>query len=240
METTLWNIHQPELTLPFSGVHVWSAFVSEHAAVGDGQETLSKEEIDRASRFRDEEARRQFIIGRVALRQIIGSYLGLTPEKIKFKRGSRGKLSLAPPLENEINFNLSHADDLVLMAFSRQRELGIDVEKIEAMPEAASIAEHFFPQAEAAQVKAEKHPEDIFFKYWTRKEAVLKSSGRGIDDESLRSDAPFPGVIHQWQPAEGYIAALAVLGSAFEMKEWQWTACMEAGSIVHYPGAAGV
>jgi 4'-phosphopantetheinyl transferase len=53
---------------------------------------LSEEERERAERFRFARHRRAFILGRAALRALLGSYLGMDPAAVQFVVGQFRRL----------------------------------------------------------------------------------------------------------------------------------------------------
>ncbi len=174
--------HQPELKP--GNVHVWRAVLDQSEAVCCELEgALSPDERARAARFHFPHDRRRFTVARGVLRHIIGAYLGVQPDAVQFKYGRLGKPALdagAPP--RRLCFNTSHSRTLALFALSRDRELGVDVEYMRAVPDAAHIAERFFSKSENAALKAlpPEQQHEAFFTCWTRKEAYIKAIGDGL------------------------------------------------------------
>jgi len=75
-------------------------------------------------------------------------------------------------------FNISHSGEIVICAFSEASEIGIDIEHIENI----SI-DDFKNQMTEYEWKNVSDSDNIpvaFYKYWTRKEAVIKAHGRGL------------------------------------------------------------
>ena len=80
----------------------------------------------------------------------------------------------------------------------------------------------FLPEEQSAlQFLQPQQKAENFFRYWTRKEAQLKCSGQGFSSD-LENEKRFSGTLLELEPAEGYIAALAVCGKPFQLKTWQW------------------
>jgi 4'-phosphopantetheinyl transferase len=81
-----------------------------------------------------------------------------------------------------LRFNVTHSDDLALIAVSRRREVGVDVERIRPIVEAARIVESYFTSRELAEFLgfAEADRAAGFMRGWTRKEAILKAKGVGL------------------------------------------------------------
>ncbi len=144
---------------------------------------LSPDERLRAERFRAERDHRRFIAGRGALRAILGDELRIAPEHIRFAYGSHGKPCLDPALGvPELRFNLSHSDDLALLALTHHGEVGVDLERIRDDRATDAIACRFFSRAECMALSALPANEqtDAFFAIWARKEAYLKARGEGL------------------------------------------------------------
>ena len=205
------------------------------AAVGELAQCLSDEERGRASRFAFERDRRRFIVGRAWLRRLLASRLGLQPEAVEITYGPRGKPGLPPHLaDSGLRFNVSHSEDLAVYAFSRGREIGIDVEAVRAIEDADAIAERFFSAREISAYRA-LDPRDKpvgFFNCWTRKEAFIKAIGEGLShpldsfDVSLMPGEParilrVDGVdgdrcgwhLESFSPVPGFVAAVVIEGA---------------------------
>jgi 4'-phosphopantetheinyl transferase len=144
---------------------------------------LSDVELQRASRFAFARDRCRFIVGRARLRQLLGTRLGMRPQAVALAYGPHGKPALARHCAaSNVRFNVAHAGDVAVYAFSHGREVGIDLEAIRAIPDADDIAAHFFSRREKAAYFA-LGPRDRlvgFFNCWTRKEAFVKALGGGL------------------------------------------------------------
>lgn len=127
-------------------IHVWHADLarSDEERVR-WEANLSPDEKERADRFHFVKDRNRFVVARGLLRELLGRYLRQAPASLEFSYGEYGKPSLSGEnASSGLCFNLSHSSDLAVYAVARERNLGIDVERIR--PEAASdrIAERFF------------------------------------------------------------------------------------------------
>jgi 4'-phosphopantetheinyl transferase len=190
-------------------VHSWS--VRLDVAPDDYSATLADDERARSARLRFEHDRRRFIVARGALRTLLGRYLGIHPAAIRFVYNSYGKPELSPDLSSGLRFNLSHSADLALIAIAADAAVGVDVEQIRPQPDAAAIGSlHLNDQA--------------FFRWWTRKEAYVKARGEGLELDAASPDpAPPRGwTLHPLHPAPGYVGALAIEGSGWRLRQWQW------------------
>jgi 4'-phosphopantetheinyl transferase len=116
-----------------------------------------------------------------ARRVILARILGREPRDIVIVRHGRG----APTVDasgHPLHVSLSHSEDWMLLAVSRMHRVGADIERIDPDADVVRLAQRFFTTDEAATLSA--LPEDearrVFFRIWTRKEAVLKGLGGGV------------------------------------------------------------
>ncbi len=140
---------------------------------------LSEDKRERAAKFRFEKDRSHFIIARGTLRQILGQYLSENPASLTFNYSKNGKPFLP---KNTLQFNLSHAGGIALIALTKNYEIGIDIEVVNPKVEVEKIAQHFFAKGEIDRLmslpEAQRH--EAFFNCWTRKEAFIKATGDGL------------------------------------------------------------
>ncbi len=134
---------------------------------------------------------------------------------------------------------MSHSHGVALYAVTEGREIGIDVEQVRADFASDDIARRFFSTHEVGTLC--ELPEDdrvaAFFRCWTRKEAYIKATGRGMSqpldgfdvtlgsgDEValLRTD---DGSQERWRLVDigvgtGYAGALAVEKPVGDIRYW--------------------
>ena len=82
--------------------------------------------------------------------------------------------------EQNLYFNLSHAEDMVMCVISDQ-EAGCDVEKIAAFDK--KLADYMMTQKEIKQIYSfldQKEQQVMFFRLWTLKESYMKATGLGL------------------------------------------------------------
>jgi phosphopantetheinyl transferase len=144
-----------------------------------------------------------------ALRDVLAAYLETSPEAIRIQEGRHGKPELAG---GELNFNLSHSGASGLVAVSRERAVGVDVERIDARRDALALAERALGAEGAAAVQAAPAADRtaVFHRAWVRREAVAKCAGTGL----LIPPPDTPRQVIDLDVGEGYAAALAVAGGA--------------------------
>ena len=170
-----------DVTLPENTAHLWRfALDRDPELVRQLFDCLASDERTRAQRFVAERDRTRFTVGRGLLRTILSRYLQQPARDLRFTYGPQGKPSLvdAP----EIGFNLAHSGRSGLLAITRGRRIGVDIEEIRPMADAAAIAARFFAPGEAQAIAnaPESHQLTTFFAIWTRKEAYMKALGAGL------------------------------------------------------------
>jgi 4'-phosphopantetheinyl transferase len=84
-----------------------------------------------------------------------------------------------PIIGSNFDFNISHSGQYAVCAFSKKYSLGIDIERIK--PLSLASLQHFFNQDEWADVQENQNPQESFYRLWTKKEAVVKADGRGLN-----------------------------------------------------------
>jgi 4'-phosphopantetheinyl transferase len=169
------------LDLSWNCIHVWRiSTVVDDGCFGALVSVLSPEEIVQADRFHFERDRRSFVVCRGTLRWLLAFYAGGNAAQLRFRHGAMGKpyLSGSPALQ----FNVSHSNGIALLAFALEQEIGVDVEFMRPEIDFAGLADHSFSEAERAEVLAcsSQDRANIFYQYWTCKEACIKADGRGM------------------------------------------------------------
>jgi 4'-phosphopantetheinyl transferase len=95
-QTPAWHPPPESLTLGRDEVHVWRAALDRSAADRQRlEQTLSADERTRAGRFYFQRDREQFIAARGLLRAILGRYLCVEPDQLRFGYSAHGKPALA-------------------------------------------------------------------------------------------------------------------------------------------------
>lgn len=220
-----WRLPRLPLALGVQELHVWRAWVDvPEPRLAKLAETLSLTERERANRFYFERHRKDFIAAHGILRSILGYYLGTVPAHLTFATQPGGKPYLLIPRDMpRIRFNLSHSCGLALLAVALDRDVGVDLERIRALPEALHITERYFTTGERDAIRSLPPREgvDAFFRCWTLKEAYIKARGCGFSLPLNQFEVVF---------APGEPACLASLnGSSAEAFLW-WVADLDVGS----------
>jgi len=231
--------------LPQDEVHVWRIGLDwQPQDVGKLKQVLAPDEREKADRFYFEIDHRRHVVGRGVARLLLGRCLGVDAHEVQFEYSALGKPRLAAGgAAAPLQFNVSHSGDLVLVALTLGRTVGVDVERMRPDMEHEQIAAHFFSPAECAALMA-LNPGlrcDGFFTCWTRKEAYIKATGDGLslpldqfevsivpgEPARLLATRPDPAEAARWtlrdlDVGSAYKAAVAVEGSGWRLKVWDW------------------
>jgi 4'-phosphopantetheinyl transferase len=158
---------------------------------------LHPDELARAIRYHFPKHQRRFTIARAMLRIILSRYIKCQPDRLSFTYNRYGK----PELMNthSLQFNLSHSDDLALLAVGYGHPLGIDLEFFSARPY-EGIAKDLFSSLEikALHEATPRMKPFLFFHIWSQKEAFIKACGLGLSYPTQEFDVPIlPGESRQ-------------------------------------------
>ncbi len=221
-----WSPPQPYPRAIPGVVDVWRAGLGTAAnGLEELGDLLCAEERARASCILDERRRALWARSRGVLRALLGRYLDADPRELRFELGAHGKPALA--LRGEARqvanlcFNLSHSGELMLVAVSAGREVGVDVERTR-----------------------ERHTVE-FLRTWTMREAAVKCLGTGLGSAPITGEGS-PGAVlctAELDVGPQTTASLAVEGEqACELRCWDWPVelrrdgrgvASDSGSAVH-------
>lgn len=205
---TITDIRQlPELD--GDSIHVWGVHVPDVRdrldALGG---VLSEQEKEKASRFRREADRESSIAARGALRVLLSGYAGVSAAALDFCYSENGKPHV---VDSDVDFNLSHSGDWVVLAFGRNRNIGVDVEKIKWTMDVRAVAARYFAPDEVDLIVNAADPHTMFFQLWARKEAYVKACGSTLFSELSR----FPVPIEERGEKDGWIFQRLEAGSQY-------------------------
>lgn len=170
---------------------------------------LSEAESARASEIGSLSQRKAFVASRSLVRQALSVALNCLPQAVPILSQANGKPGV---LGQGIQFNISHCEDWSAMAWSAESAVGVAVDVIRPVRSIEDIVANFFPPIaqRAFHAAATQHKTATFFHWWTRVEAALKASGRGLDDSYECLD----GVLHEaCDLVPGVALAVAVVGT---------------------------
>jgi 4'-phosphopantetheinyl transferase len=176
------------VTVPLS-VSVWWA---TSLPSPDPRLVLNASEQARCARYRQADDRARFLVGRLLARSAASTELGCAPNDVRLVlrcsvcgAEDHGKPRIADEHAHGLSLSIAHSHERVAVAVARGGEVGIDVERVAAIDDLArqsagvlhdrerTVLAAIEPGARAAALTA----------YWTRKEALLKATGEGLNVE---------------------------------------------------------
>ncbi len=226
-------------------LHLWRIrFRPDKKAIGELATLLSREEKERAERFRFNADRERFVFAHGYLRILLGQYLCKNPAEIKIFLNDKGKPGIrADDGSTPLRFNVSHSADLSLLGITRFHEIGVDMERIRPDFSYDEIIRQFFSAQEITRIRAqtETQKREIFYRLWTLKEACLKAPGTGLSESlsrvqniSIKDDrlvfpagsrernAGYRWFARQFSPEAGYVATAVVCGRINRVEYLEW------------------
>jgi 4'-phosphopantetheinyl transferase len=201
-----------------------------HGLLRQSYSVLTGAERQRAARIRPASAREEFIVGRGCLRRLLGAILEMDPRAVALETGEHGKLQLR---SGGVEFNVAHSQGVVLIALAGAGDVGVDVEFLDAGVEWMDVARAAFHSGDLARIERAITPDERlreFYLCWTRREAVTKADGRGLniapDEFSAAADAveltPAPAVKQRYfvrglDVGRAHVAAVATSAEGMEL-----------------------
>src|SRR5207302_2788250 len=90
---------------------------------------LEPHERQQERRFYFEQHRRQYLITRAMVRNILSIYIkSVSPQAWQFSQNEFGKPWVSGPVTLPVRFNVSHTAGIIVVAITKNREIGVDVE----------------------------------------------------------------------------------------------------------------
>lgn len=146
--------------------------------------TLPDWRREAAMRYKFLAGKRECALGYDILRQLLSKHYHVN-DVPQFTYNSHGKPSLAE--HPDIHFSISHCKEAV-GCITDCVPCGLDIERIRPFNE--SLARYTMNEQEFHDILSHAQPDVYFTALWTRKEALLKLRGTGIDDNLKETLAP--------------------------------------------------
>lgn len=163
---------------------------------------LTAAEQSRANRYSFARDRVAFVVSRAGTRSVLGELLGAPAGEIEFDTNPGGKPRLGGQhATSPLRFNLSHSGGRAMLALAWGEEVGIDLEHAPAdRPAVMAVAAKCFGPEEIAALDAATAADrqEMFFRLWTRKEAVVKLTGEGLQTRLTAFQAPAEREVATW------------------------------------------
>lgn len=169
-------------------VHLWAVDpddVRDDQLCARYERLFSADERAVLGRYRIEAVRHRHLVSRALLRTVLGTRMGIAPERVAVTKTATGRPELASDTGTpSLRFNLSHTDGLIVLGVTDEYAIGVDVEHDDRGVDVLGVARRFFAPTEYAALCMQGEPKrrHLFFTYWTLKEAVLKAQGVGLSE----------------------------------------------------------
>ncbi len=215
-------------------VQLWSAWVDRAENHAASLALLGDDERARAERFKFLLDRDRFVARHAFVRRVLAGCLGVEPAAVGIRITDRGRPELDPPCG--IFFNTSHSDGLAVLAVTRGRRVGVDIERVRHIDDAMILAESHFTEREMEFLRSapQASRSEIFLTLWTRKESFVKAVGGGLsiplngfdsmsvgDDGVGRHRGPFGGLPFAFVGLDGpddYVGAVTIEGTQVALR----------------------
>lgn len=144
---------------------------------------LSEEERAAADRFRRPALRNRYIAAHGGLRMLLRDRHDIPLDAQAINRNGFGKPRLTQ--YPELHFSISYSGHYVMMGISEGEPIGVDIEVLRPVEDAAELMDLHFTAAEQAEIRSGgtlgKCVSRGFLEIWVRKEACLKAFGCGLN-----------------------------------------------------------
>jgi len=162
-------------------IQIWHGDIAaEDAHYQSYWRVLDAAEQAHADVIKNDLLRKRYMEVHGRLRNVLAQILNEQPEKIRISKTEHGKPYLAD--NPQLAFNLSHSASVMVIAVGWSCQLGVDVETCKPRANLAGLVDKCFAEEEAAywRMLPEHQKTREFYRFWTRKEAFVKATGRGI------------------------------------------------------------
>lgn len=174
----------------------------------------SRRQLERYQGIQDPAPRRRWAWTQIAMRDILGGYIEQGGDALEIRVDDYGR----PAIKGEgPSFSLSHCGERVLLAVDPSgAPLGVDLERRDPSRRLASIVERFFCAEDQTLFQAleSKAQLEVFYRWWTQKEALAKAHGQGLSSGLLRLPLGRQGAQQelQWGDARWVLRDLGTWG----------------------------
>lgn len=159
-------------------IHIFYTYTSEenhNALLRTYLPVLPQSYRDKIIRFRNWKDAQLSLLGRLLLEHGIKTKFPEYSDMLEIGYTSYNKPYFK---HHNLKFNISHSKNMAICVLSDGADMGIDIEEI--APVNINDFKQYMTPFEWQEVVNAPIKEDAFYKYWTKKEAVIKADGRGL------------------------------------------------------------
>ncbi len=146
----------------------------------------------RAERFRFRSDRDTYILTHALLAASVTAAIGTDRRTWQFRGEGGGKPRVEIADGRRLYANISHTRGWAAVALNSAAEVGIDIEAERPLRDLAELAPVTLAPGERLALAAATDPIALFFRLWTRKEAVIKALGVGLGAPLTEIDVADP------------------------------------------------
>ncbi|MEK7548615.1 MAG: hypothetical protein AAB499_01805 [Patescibacteria group bacterium] len=165
-------------------LNIWLANINEPGTIAHKlRQYIVKEDWLEANVHWTKSSRNQFLASRAVFREIVSRYLKTKQPKLANKE-SIGTYVPSLGKTNGLYFSIAHSDKKMLVAISRTRRIGVDVERIRSIPNLGELCSRLGINTKNSfdnQPTCRKLL--LLLQFWTDIEAIAKSKGIGVFKE---------------------------------------------------------
>ena len=143
------------------------ADIRDEALLDTYRGLLTEAERAQAQRFYFAKDRQRYLVTRALVRTTLSRYIPIDPRHWVFSPNAYGRPYIAnqEALSSGLFFNITHTGNLIVLAVTQGRELGVDAEHVTARDISLDIADNYFVPSEVDDLyaQAEAHRQQRFF-----------------------------------------------------------------------------
>ena len=200
------DLSRPRAVLQAGGSDRWD----------DRADLLTDAELERATSYRRDQDRRDFVAARALARIVVGDLAAMPPTGVTLHQRCEtcGSQEHGRPTAwidgTQVCVSWSHSGGAVA-AVASLTPVGVDVERVGPMPAVAGV----LSPGESRAVAEAPDPRVEFLRWWTRKETLVKVGACSIDDFGAIDLSSGQGRWGRWQhrtwhdPQGGFVVSLA-------------------------------
>jgi 4'-phosphopantetheinyl transferase len=207
---------------------------------------LSNKEIAKANSYCNQSDRQKFVVNRGILKKLLAAYVNQPENEILIDYSTKGKPFISEM--QSLQFNISHSEDVLVIGFVQNMDIGIDIENINRDLNIEKLETFLFTPTELELFRSTNKTlkPEAFINCWTRKEAILKATGYGLTQPmnelevsflkmgafEIRSENTYLGNKSSWfldsfKLLDNYRGAVAVRGGVdsiefIDLKNLEW------------------
>ncbi|MEO8659883.1 MAG: 4'-phosphopantetheinyl transferase superfamily protein [Bryobacteraceae bacterium] len=206
-------------------IHVHSVDTAScEAYQAEFEALLDETERAAANRFLFPRHKAEYVAAHGAMRILLAGYCGCGPEEMRFDKELNGRPYLSSGFRELVDFNLTHTRGLAMVAVGKGLRFGVDAEELRPNAWSEELAASCLTARETEAIRAldDAERDRAFLRCWTRKEAVMKATGRGLSLDPRDLDVPV-------EPGEALSLLASRDAAAQPAGDW-WLSDVEAGA----------